>query len=81
MKLIRNFTLVFHPASEEPIEAGDYIIFNPCDGFHVAELLMDEDGERGELILMGGGYIPPGFYWAWAKLPDTSTPYACFTGA
>ena len=79
MKLIRNFPLVFHPASEEPIEAGDYVLFNQCDGFHLAELILTDNGKPdGFAFAADGSYVLRRFYQAWAKLPDTSTLYACF---
>jgi hypothetical protein len=68
MKL--NFDLEFHQASEEPTEPGDYLLYNQCDGYHVAEAWFPE-GEFCGFYFWPHDHVSPNFYCAWAKLPDT----------
>lgn len=65
-----KFDLNFFISSERPTEPGDYLIYNQCDGYHVAEAWFDE-GEFQGFYFHAQGFASPDFYCAWAKLPDS----------
>lgn len=76
-----NWMLEWHPASEEPTQEGDYLLYNECDGYHVAECLFEEDGTpNGFTFFADGGSYPVtrDFYEAWARLPNTKLLYGYF---
>lgn len=68
------FGLTFHSSNQEPGEAyadRDFVLFNPCDGYHVA--IADFEGsEFIEFREFAGNSFGRDFYTAWAVLPDTS---------
>lgn len=66
-----KFDLDFRPASETPTERGDYLLYNQCDGYHIAEAWFD-DGEFVGFYFHAQGFASPNFYRAWALLPDTA---------
>jgi hypothetical protein len=66
-----KFNLDFHPASDEPTDPGDYLLFNQCDGYHIAEAWFEENGEFISFAWFAGGLVSKSFYRAWALLPDT----------
>jgi len=73
-----NFDLKFHPSSEKPTERGDYLLYNQCDGYHIAEARF-YDGEFFSFAWFADGLIDKDFYCAWALLPDgTKTLYDAF---
>ena len=76
-----SFHLEWHPASEDATTEGDYLLYNPCDGFHVAEIVFLDDGQPDGFIFFGGGDVGRDFYKAWAKLPDTNFLYGHFVKA
>jgi hypothetical protein len=72
-----TWPLEFHPSTETPTERGDYLLYNQCDGYHIAEYW---DGQReqhgiepGFRFFAAPGIVGPDFYSAWAKLPNTLT--------
>lgn len=67
--------LEFHPAGERPTEEGDYVLFNSCDGYHIAEAFFDE-GEFVCFHFFFAEEVPEDAYCAWAKLPDTTADLA-----
>lgn len=60
--------LDFRPTGEIPQQPGEYILVNPCDGYHVADAVFDDDGFENFLVF--GRDVGTNFYIAWAKLPD-----------
>lgn len=73
-----KFDLDFHPASEEPTQPGDYLLYNQCDGYHIAEAWFD-DGCFTCFHHWSHGVVPKNFYRAWALLPDSvKTMYDLF---
>uniref|UniRef100_C5CJS2 Uncharacterized protein n=1 Tax=Variovorax paradoxus (strain S110) TaxID=543728 RepID=C5CJS2_VARPS len=67
--------LEFHSVGSAPPK-GDYsdmfLLYNPCDGFHIAfGRWDDDDGEfEGFFDFLGKNEFSDDFYDAWAKLPD-----------
>ena len=76
-----SFLLEWHPAHEDATTEGDYLLYNPCDGFHVAELVFLDDGQPDGFVFFGDGDVGRDFYKAWAKLPDTNFLYGHFVKA
>lgn len=72
MREARTFTLEFHPASEDPTEEGDYLLYNQCDGFHLASAWIDGDDFEG-FFSFNSHQFPPDAYCAWARLPESHT--------
>jgi hypothetical protein len=78
-----QFRLDFHDASQTPTERGAYLLYNQCDGYHLADF-WDGKGEQWEIdpgfrFWASADIVTPDFYCAWAKLPDTvSTMYHLF---
>ncbi|MBW4979569.1 hypothetical protein ABWH88_06740 [Marinobacter adhaerens] len=75
MKTITSaFGLTFHSNNQDPgkaYEDRDFLLFNPCDGYHVA--IADFEGsEFIEFRQFAGSSYGKDFYTAWAVLPDTS---------
>lgn len=74
-----NFELKFRPSSEAPTERGDYLLYNQCDGYHVAEGRFDEGEFTGFHFFADPNPISEDFYCAWALLPDgVKTMYDAF---
>lgn len=75
-----TFDLKFHPASDKPTEPGDYLLYNQCDGYHVAKAWFGDNGEFvGFWFFAASRPIPEDFYCAWALLPDgVKTMYDAF---
>ncbi len=72
--------LDFKPQAETPTTSGDYILYNQCDGYHIAEAMFERhDGGKfmGFFSFMGHEYEPD-TYQAWALLPDTAKLYELF---
>jgi hypothetical protein len=65
-----KFDLDFRPASETPTQPGDYLLYNQCDGYHIAEAWF-EDGEFQSFCIWPAHIVSSDFYCAWALLPDT----------
>jgi hypothetical protein len=63
-------TLAFYAAPWLPGSPGDYILFNQCDGYHIAEARFDSREFLGFFTFMGSEF-EAGTYHAWAKLPDS----------
>ena len=65
-----------YPKSFCPSLEGDYIIFNPCDGYHVVQGVEVD----GKIIFQefGGREVADDFYVAWARLPTTELMYELF---
>ena len=74
-----KFDLDFRPVSEEPTEPGDYLLYNQCDGYHIAEAHFDDDEFDAFYSFACTCRYGTDFYRAWAKLPDTiKTLYELF---
>jgi hypothetical protein len=65
-----NFNLIFMPQVQLPHEEGDYVLYNQCDGFHIAEAWFDDGEFLGFRFWAADGYVPDDAFQAWAKLPD-----------
>ena len=69
-----KFDIVFYPVTKKPIKVdsdGECILYNQCDGYHLAYARFYEDGDfRGFYTFMGEEFEED-FYFAWAKLPPT----------
>lgn len=66
-----KFELDFRPASEMPKQPGDYLLYNQCDGYHIAEAHFD-DGEFDAFYSFACAHrYSKDFYCAWALLPDS----------
>lgn len=78
MSKIQNFVLDWHPNTVKPWQEGDYILYNRCDGFHIVESSIDEDGEVCGFHFFGGEPADTDFYQAWALLPATAWLYRKF---
>ncbi len=64
-----KYALEFFSKDIDPTMDGEYLIINPCDGFHLATAAFDEDGcFCGFYEFMRGR---DDFYVAWAKLPES----------
>jgi len=73
-----KFELDFRPVSETPTERGSYLLYNQCDGYHIAEAWFI-DGEFITFAWFADGPVDKDFYCAWALLPDgTKTLYDAF---
>lgn len=68
--------LDFKHQSVMPTELGDYVLFNQCDGYHIAEAMFEDD-EFLE-FRMHCRSVSADFYQAWAKMPDTNDLYDQF---
>lgn len=66
-----NFELNFRPGQEVPDTEGDYLLYNQCDGYHIAEAWF-VDGAFCGFYFWPNEHVSPRFYCAWAKLPDTT---------
>ncbi|WP_418141530.1 hypothetical protein NUW46_04990 [Marinobacter sp. MA] len=81
MKTITSaFGLTFHSNNQEPgkaFEDRDFLLFNPCDGYHVA-IADFEDGDFIEFRQFAGSSYGKDFYTAWAVLPETCDVRRCF---
>jgi len=64
------FALQFHPVGTDPAEEGDYLLYNQCDGFHLASAWFDDGGFMG-FFNFSSYEIPPDCYRAWAMLPTS----------
>ncbi|MEN6540874.1 MAG: hypothetical protein ABFC67_14800 [Mizugakiibacter sp.] len=70
--------LLFLPTSSRPTVEGDYLLYNQCDGYHIAEARKDDDGEI-EFYFFGSGMpVSRESYCAWAMLPDTQDMFPLF---
>jgi transcriptional regulator with XRE-family HTH domain len=69
-----DIPLQFFPTSTNPVgkpySQEDYLLYNQCDGFHIAYASFDEDGFQGFTNWLGTVRYESDFYEAWAKLPD-----------
>lgn len=76
MKTITSaFGLTFHSSNQKPgraFEDRECVIFNPCDGFHIAIAEFWEDGDFHCFRPFAGEPFSDDFYTAWAVLPETS---------
>lgn len=73
-----KFSLLIKPQAEVPTEAGDYLLYNQCDGFHIVEAHFFEDGSFDGFYSFMGEEFKDDSYMAWAKLPDTDLMYQVF---
>ena len=74
---MNTFCLEFHHQSEKPTDEGTYVLYNQCDGFHIAECWL-YDGKFEYFNWFAGERISEDFYAAWAKLPDSLLLYRAF---
>jgi len=69
-----NVNLNFKAASVDPIDDGDvfgeYLLYNQCDGYHIAYAHFAEGVFDGFRNFLGTCSYERDFYAAWAKLPD-----------
>lgn len=71
--------LMFFPTSQKPVRptginpTGDYLLYNQCDGYHLAEARWHDNGEFNRFCTFMGETFEEDFYCAWALLPQTST--------
>lgn len=74
---MKAFDLTFHPNTTSPTDEGWYLLYNQCDGYHLAEATFDDTGEfdcfwnSWEGKNSSGMHYGTEMYCAWAKLPDT----------
>ena len=64
---LERFELVFHPATEKPEDPKNgetFLIYNPCDGYHIVEWL--DDGFYSWMSPVSFNQEAIG---CWAKLP------------
>lgn len=66
-----EFALNFFPSVQDPTEEGDYLLYNQCDGYHLATAYFDDGFDC--FMSWGGGVIQTACYQAWAKLPESHT--------
>ncbi len=71
--------LDFRPASEPPTEEGDYVLYNQCDGYHVAGARFYGNEFDGFCFFGEFDPEPKDCYQAWEKLPAPSVLYAEFS--
>ena len=66
--------LTFHSADVDPVgnefDHDEYLLYNPCDGFHIAFASFDGGEFTGFQNFLGTQRYERDFYDAWAKLPD-----------
>lgn len=68
-----GFPLVFRPKAEIPRQSEDQrtaLLFNQCDGYHIAYIRFFDDGEFDGFYPFDGEEYGKDFYEAWAVLPD-----------
>ncbi len=65
-----KYELQFFSKDIDPPSPGEYLILNPCDGFHLADAMFDEDEFEG-FYDFANGRFDEDFYVAWAKIPDS----------
>jgi len=76
LQIIATHDLQFKPSTQkphyEPEPDAEYLLLNPCDGFHIAYGNFDHDTQEFERFsnFTGGQTYGPDQYIAWAKLPD-----------
>lgn len=63
------FSLDFRPSFESASEPCDVVLYNRCDGFHIAEAKFEGAEFLGFFPFIGDAY-PQSFFDAWARLPD-----------
>lgn len=73
-----KFDLVFHHQSIAPTEAGEYLLYNQCDGYHWAEAYFFNDGSFNAFFTFMHEEFSPDTYQAWAKLPSARVLYEKF---
>ena len=76
-----SFALVWHPNTMAPLVEGDYILYNRCDGFHIVESTLDDNGDVVGFHFFAGKEVARDFYTAWALLPTTAFLYRTFVEA
>lgn len=72
-KGIASAPLDFRASDERPDaedDGADFIVLNPCDGFHVVMAMFDGREFEG-FHPFAGELLPESFYCAWAKLPNS----------
>lgn len=71
--------LEFKHQSERPTEPGDYLLFNQCDGFHIAYANVIDDEFLGFFNWLGDlSEYDDETYVAWARLPESELLYEMF---
>lgn len=71
MKNPLPFPLVFHAVGTLPTNAGTYLLYNQCDGYHLVDAWFDDGEFQFFHFWMNRSPITDDFYVAWAELPDT----------
>lgn len=90
-ELLSAFKLEFKPYSEHPTNENDnggwagrdYLVFNPCDGYHLVNAHFDEETGKFEGFAPWGtnDFYGEDCYAAWALLPDcVEELYPAFVG-
>jgi hypothetical protein len=69
-----NKLLTFYPANRKPTidcEGKTALLYNPCDGYHLAEWVrFNENGEFEGFYPFQGKRFSDDFYTLWAILPE-----------
>lgn len=61
----------FRPAAETPAERGEYLLYNRCDGYHLADAVFIDGAFVGFMRWGALETLSPDVYRAWAKLPES----------
>jgi hypothetical protein len=67
------FGLHFHPVGVIPtadLADRDVMVYNQCDGYHIATIHFDDEGNFDGFWPFVGSEFTQDFYRAWALLPD-----------
>jgi hypothetical protein len=71
--MISIFQLDFQQVGVVPAQAledRDVVLYNPCDGYHIATIHFDDEGMFDGFWPFGGKEFTEDHYCAWALLPD-----------
>lgn len=61
-----------------PTVPGDYLVLNPCDGYHLVQAHFDEDGSFAGFWQFAGPEFTRDCYIAWAYVYDSAALAAIF---
>lgn len=74
-----TFRTKFRPQRQMPTAKGEYLLYNQCDGFHLATARFNDDRSFAGFFTFMGHRYDEETYQAWALLPSSGSLYLQFS--
>ena len=76
-----KFHLKFYKSTITPTCVGEYLLYNRCDGFHIAEAKFDDEKNFMGFFRLPNLEFDHDTYHAWAVLPESTRLFEKFVAA